>query len=72
MTQEEIKKEIISLLPKLNIEEHGYGNASRESYRYVRGLVDAYLNVLGLKIEYHRTHDDIVRQIKSALEKQSQ
>jgi hypothetical protein len=66
-TEKEIKEEIELLLPFLSFDAHGYGNASRESCMECFGEVDAYLNVLGIKLRHSGTHEDIVNRIKEAI-----
>lgn len=67
-TKEEIKKCVIELLPLLSFDAHGFGNGRRESCMNVFGKVDAYLDVLGIKVQHFGTHEDIVLRIKSEID----
>jgi len=52
LTEEEIKSEILALLPVIDMElNRPYGNEGKDhspDYFWLRGRVDAYLKVLGI------------------------
>lgn len=66
-TEEQIKKEIIKLLPQIREDSHGAGNGSRVDWSEVIGKVDAYLDVLELKIDLYEDEEEVIEKIKSAI-----
>jgi hypothetical protein len=68
MTEDQIIKKILELLPDLDFRTYMRGNgSSRESCVYAHGQVDAYLSVLGLKMPVIGTYQQITEQIRASI-----